>query len=214
MSNSKLYTCLNCECDECDKSCKSTQCKKCVHISLCSYCIGCENCICCHHCNNCYGLRGALKINDYSYQQYNEYEKLYYKLSSEIKSKLAYIAGEIIINKKDKIEHFDLGFKLTSLDHFKILPNKKNMYLCIDEVVLCMINKYNFPIHVFPKEIINNIKNKILIDSNDEIIEDKMIKDGNDDIYEKLNKILLPLIKENKLPLNIFTKEYIDSINI
>lgn len=109
-------------------------------------CVNCTSCVNSYHCTNSYGLYNMKNITNYSIEQYKKYVTLYDKLSNDQKIYIKNITDKINIRKNKYI--------INTCNY--ITPIN---CIVIEEVVNLMIIDYNFPLDVFPKQIIDNIKN-------------------------------------------------------
>lgn len=147
---------------------KNEECNDCVNISYCEYsdhckfssslfnctycqfsdnCVDCDYLYGCINCNNSYGLEYAMNINDYSQEQYSNYDKHFNKLNLENKIYLYSLCINLLKNENNTFFYFN-----KKLYHGK--ADLKMILILIPTIVNFMINNLGLPKDIFPKEVI------------------------------------------------------------
>ena len=151
VKSSKLYLCDYCNYShDCFKSNYLIHCSKCNYCNDCDNCNNCDDCHNCKNCNNCSRLNNIKNISNYNptlfFSKYENYINLnsilnnIYKENSNYKNK--YIA-----------------------DNYDIINEISPLLYTFIPIVEYLIFEHDFPIDLFPKEVIDDIKNNKLVKS-------------------------------------------------
>ena len=146
----------------------SIHCKNCNHCERCINCGNCEHLYNCRHCTNIGYIGGEMKNkymlknakNIHNYNSSKEYYVLYDLLAWEDKVRFHKLYHKIISETPEGTyyDFTDLSGKGFCVSD----PDNPTYYLLIKEIVEILINECEFPIKLFPNEIIESIKSNIL----------------------------------------------------
>lgn len=152
--------CIDCEqCDHCDNCYACTGSKYCDDCELCSYC---KYCCFCSNCNNCKNMCFVNGISDYNIINFQEkYKTLEKNVRWIIETKVL----NLIIMKRNDMKFIDKRITISGVE--EILGGGCYEYeclsfmVCMEDIVIMLIEEFDFDIDLFPKEVIKYInKNK------------------------------------------------------
>lgn len=155
--------CIDCEqCDHCDNCYACTGSKYCDDCELCSYCKYCCFCSNCNNCKNCKNMCFVNGISDYNIINFQEkYKTLEKNVRWIIETKVL----NLIIMKRNDMKFIDKRITISGVE--EILGGGCYEYeclsfmVCMEDIVIMLIEEFDFDIDLFPKEVIKYInKNK------------------------------------------------------
>lgn len=172
--SSELFQSKKCnQCNQCDFCIECDQCKecnysyKCVNCKSCDYCRNCKDCEYCNHCSDCSNCTNMIFIRGINNYNFTKFYTRYNKLEKNIRWIIEKYVLELIITKGNDMKFIDSRI---SIDFIKNLEwcdcdGYFSFMVCMEDIVILLVEEYNFDPDLFPIEVIEYIKNNKSIKS-------------------------------------------------